>query len=263
MKVKKIISSVLLAFTLVVGGLSQAKPANADTLSKDQVVSIIKDNKANSVKLDGTISVKPVKSKKSATLVSLSGEVNNEVVHITAKALVSDNEKEQNVVEMWASTKEQRTYVYSDGKWEYAPISDATKDAPYEKLAKLLSQEDLFGKALKNSKLTHNQDGSDTLKTAVNVNKYYPTYLKMISKEAKLTKKDLKYLKKNIKISKVHVTYTVKDNKLIGVESRLNYTLAKSISCEAVFSISNVDEYPNLAVPDSVKNSATPVKAEK
>lgn len=266
MKVKKLISSVLLAFTIVAGGLTQIKPANAATLSKKQVVSVIKDDlqtnkngKYDAIFNSSTlISTKSGKTKKYHSTAKLSGAYNKDVVQLESKSIQNNvqNKKVVEITNTWTDINNSRFYSSQDGKWVYSPITKEFKGSLYEQLANQNTQTSFFIAGLKGGKLT-SKNGTYTLTSTVDAKKHFNLIMKMTLVKD-FSNKELKQFRKQTKIKKVKVVYTVRNNKLVSSKASILVSeLFSKQKTKFVHKFSHFGEYANLVVPDDVKNTAT------
>lgn len=256
MKVKKIISSVLLTFSLLTGGLTQAKPVAA-ALDKQQAIDIIKQNDQTNGQLDFTVSVEPHLKKGRAipaTVFSLTGGFNQNIVHMSGyvpTAYVGKSKK----IEFWADEKENRLYTYIGDQWEYQPLNSSRNDQLTSNIIKTSN----FDQLLKNGKFSQ-QNGTYTLKTAANGNQAYKTGLKLarIASGVKFSKKELNYLNKYTKLGTIYATHRLQDDHLIDSKSSVKYVIIKVATVKMTFKVSHFGEYADLAVPNDVKKAAKP-----
>lgn len=260
MKVKKTIASILLTFSLFAGGLTQAKPVAA-ALDKQQAIAIIKQNDRTNGKLDFTVSMKPhLKKGKaiSATVFSLSGGFNQNVVHLSGYAPTAYAGKSKKL-DFWVDEKENRLYTNFGDQWEYQPLNYSQNDQMINSIIKTIN----FDQLLKKGKFSQ-KNGTYTLKTGVNGNQAYKTGLKLArtASGVKFSKKELSYLKKHTKLGTIYATHRLQDDHLIESKSSAKYVIIKVATVKMTFKVSHFGEYADLAVPDDVKKAAKPADVD-
>ena len=260
MKVKKIITSILLSFSLLAGGITQAKPVAA-ALDKQQAIDIIKQNNQTNGQLDFTVSIKPhlKKGKKiNVTAFSLTGGFNQNVAHMSGYAPTAKAGKSKKI-EVWADGKENRLYTYLGDQWEYQPLNSSQNDQLTSSIAKTINVDRL----LKKGKFSQ-KNGPYTLKTALNGKQAYKTGLKIArtASGVKFSKKELRYLNKHTKLGTIYATYRLQDDHLIDSKSSAKYVIIKVATVKTTFKVSHLGEYANLAVPDDVKKAAKPADVD-
>ena len=260
MKTKKMISSILLTFTLFAGGLSQAQPVAA-AMTKKQAVAIIKDNnnKQDSGKLHSTTTTL---LKKDKATVTIDAYFNNTSKLVNETGTIKDG-KNKDKVSIWVDGKNNRLYNFNKNKWEYETVpddyqtllNDLTGQKPLVKLTK-----SIFKNLEKNGKLTHKK-GVYQLTGSVNGQKYVKPVMQVILKN-EIKNTDIKSFAKNVKIGKIKLNFTLTDQKVVSAQSKTTAKLKKGPTIKISETFSHFNKYGNLALPDDVKN-AVPVKTDK
>ena len=264
MKTKKVISSILLTFTFLAGGLSQAHSVSA-ALDKEQAVSIVKKGspETQSAGLDATFDVKVKKEKPVTLKLNSEFKASPTLAHVT---LQSSYGKKTETEEMWAAEETNRLYSKNKGKWEYTTLPKPSKRKPKGASAQLFNllsnpktytqANDLFIKALddKSELSGPDQDGVYTLTVNVSAPKIKKLFLDFY-KKAKFSKKDIKQFKKNVKFTNTQFDYTIKDEKLVGYTGNIDLKIAKLMKFSETVSTNHFDEYNDLKLPDEVINA--------
>ena len=260
MKTKKMISSILLTFTLFACSLSQVQPVAA-AMTKKQAVAIIKENnkKQDSGKMHSTTTTL-LKNDKTAITIDGYYNTTSKLVYENG-AIKYGNKKDK--VNVWVDGKNNRLYNFNKNKWEYEKVPDAYQtlinDLTGQKSLVNLSNS-IFKNLEKNGKLTHKK-GVYQLTGSVNGQKYVKPVMQVILKND-IKNKDIKSFTKNVKIGKIKLNFTLTNQKVVSAQGKTTAKLKKGPTIKISETFSHFNEYGNLALPDDVKN-AVPVKTDK
>lgn len=259
MKTKKIISSVLLTFTLFAGSLSQAQPVAA-AMTKKQAIALIKDNnnKQDSGKMHSTTTTSLKKKKTTVTIDSYFNTA-NKLVNETGTVKYG---KKKGKINLWVDGMNNRLYNYHKNKWEYESVPEEYQAllngiSGQKPLVKLTNS--VFKNLEKNGKLTH-KNGVYKLTGSANSQKLVKPVMQLILKN-EIDSKDIKSFAKKVKVGKIKLVFTLTEQKVVSAQSKTTTKIKKGPTIKSSETFSHFNEYGNLTLPDDVKN-ATPAETD-
>lgn len=261
MKIKKIISTVLLTCTFLVGGLSQAQPVSA-ALDKDQAIQIVKkgnpDIKSAQLSLSGSLKIKKEKPVKFNT----NGQIKIDPI-VSYQAINTKYGKKKVKTSLWISADTNRIYYRDKGKWVAEKVPVLTKQpmgVSQQLLTSLTNQgainqiNDFVSQSINEQSNLTEQNGTYTLTVNVATPEFQKLVVQLLASSG-LSKKDVKSYQKNVKFTKIQYLYTIKDDKLVGYTGLVKLNLTKQVSITYQLTMDHFDEYNNLSLPENVKSA--------